>query len=109
MQAEIDDKLIQEIRRVAEQEGRSAEAVVEEALLLWLRLRNQFVHSRTSSRAESEVFSRAGSLGEFFDRVHRWQVEHGVEPLSDEEAMKLAVEEQHAYRREKAGREGAGR
>ncbi len=34
------------------------------------------------------------------DHVDAWQRERGVEPLSDEEAMRLAVEEQHASRRE---------
>ncbi|MEJ7842670.1 MAG: hypothetical protein WKF95_12955 [Rubrobacter sp.] len=33
--------------------------------------------------------------------VDRWQRERGVEPLSDDEAMRLAVEEQHATRSER--------
>jgi hypothetical protein len=42
-----------------------------------------------------------GTFGEILDGVGAWQLEHGVEPLSDEEAMKLAVQEQHAHRRGK--------
>jgi hypothetical protein len=38
--------------------------------------------------------------------VDRGQKERGVEPLSKEEAMRLAVEEQHTWRRER--RESAG-
>jgi hypothetical protein len=49
---------------------------------------------------------RPGSLSELFERIERGQRERGVEPLSDEEAMKLAVEEQHAWRRERRKRAG---
>ncbi len=41
------------------------------------------------------------NLEELFARAERWQQEHGVEPLSEEEAMKLANEELHAMRRER--------
>lgn len=37
----------------------------------------------------------------FFDKVERRQREEGVEPLSEDEAMKLANEELHAMRRER--------
>ena len=38
---------------------------------------------------------------DLFALVERWQRAKGVEPLSDEEAMRLAVEEQHATRGER--------
>jgi hypothetical protein len=39
------------------------------------------------------------SFEEILDGVADWRREHGVEPLSEDEAMRLAVEAQHAYRR----------
>ena len=39
------------------------------------------------------------SFEEILDGVADWQREHGVEPLSEDEAMRLAVGAQHTYRR----------
>ncbi len=43
---------------------------------------------------------RAGLKGLFEDAA-RWQRERGLDPLSDEEAMRLANDELHAMRRER--------
>ena len=80
---EISAELLESLRRKAEDQGRTEADVLDEAVRRYLE--------------------RPGSLSDLFDRVERGQRERGVEPLSDEEAMKLAVEEQHAWRRERAG------
>ena len=49
---------------------------------------------------------RAGSLAELLDRADRWQRQQGVELLSEDEAMKLSVEEQHLWRRERRAEAG---
>lgn len=87
VQAEIDDKLLTEIRRLAGEQGRSERDLLDEAVLGYLR----------------DQVRKSGSLSDFFERVERWREVRGVEPLSEEEAMRLAVEEQHAWRRERAG------
>jgi hypothetical protein len=83
---EIDTELLQELRRRAQEQGRPEGELLEEAVRRYLE--------------------RPGSLSELFERIARGQREHGVEPLSDEGAMKLAVEEQHAWRRERRERAG---
>ena len=90
MQAEIDDKLLGEIRRLADEQGRPQREILDEAVLAYLRDRAL----------------RSESLPELFERVERWRDAQGVEPLSEEEAMRLAVEEQHAWRRERRERAG---
>lgn len=104
MQTEIDGKLLDEVRRIAEEQNRSEREVMEDALRYFLTSRALF--ERTTSRREDDSERwRVGTMKEFFAEVGRWQRERGIEPLSDEEAMRLAVEEQHAMRRErKAGR-----
>lgn len=77
-------KLLEAVRERAMAEGRAESEVVEEALRRYL-----------AGSPDNEE----GSFGEIFARVAEYQRRHGVEPLSDEEAMKLAVEEQHAHRR----------
>ena len=44
---------------------------------------------------------KPGSFEDLFERVERGRRERGVEPLSEEEAMRLANEELHAWRRER--------
>jgi len=83
---EINTELLQELRRRAQEQGRSEGELLEEAVRRYLE--------------------RPGSLSELFERIERGQRERGVKPLSDEEAMKLAVEEQHAWRRERRKRAG---
>jgi hypothetical protein len=111
VQTEISRELMKAVRSLAESEGRGEDAVIEEALVLFLMLRNHFVHSPTgrgSSAVSADVLSShlgAGNLEELFERIDRGQRERGVEPLSEEEAMRLADEELHAMRRE----QGTGR
>jgi hypothetical protein len=87
VQAEIDGRLLDEIRRLAAEQGRPERELLDEAVLGYLR----------------DQVLRAESLSEFFARVERWREAQGVEPLPEDEAMRLAVEEQHAWRRERAG------
>jgi hypothetical protein len=85
VQAEIDEKLLKEIRRLAQKQGRSERELLDEAIRRYLQ----------------EPPRRSGSLKELFERIDRGQRERGVEPLSEEEAMELADEELHAMRRER--------
>lgn len=93
MQAEIDDRLLAEIRRLADERGRSERELLDEAVVSYLR--DQVLWPE--------------SLPEFFERTRRWREAEGVEALSEEEAMRLAVEEQHAWRRERRERSAGGR
>lgn len=83
MQAEIDDGLLAEIRKLAEEQSRPERDILEEAVKKYLER------------------SRAGGIEGLFERIDRGQRERGVEPLSGEEAMRLANEELHAMRRER--------
>lgn len=80
-ETKIDRVLIERARERARMEGREESELIEDALKRYL------------GEAEEETF------GEILDGVATWQREHRVKPLSEEEAMKLAVEEQHAPRR----------
>lgn len=79
---EISAKLLEELRRRAKEQGRPEGELLEEAVRRYLLL------------------ERPGTLAELFEGAARWQREQGVDPLSDEEAAKLADEELHAMRRE---------
>lgn len=104
MTAEIDGKLLEEVRRIAEEQKRSEREVMEDALRYFLTSRAFFEKTAGRREDDSERW-RVGTMKEFFAEIERWQRERGVEPLSDEEAMEFAVEELHAMRRErKAGR-----
>lgn len=85
---QISAELLEELRRRAQEQGRTETDVLEEAVKRYLE--------------------RPRSLAELFERIDRGQRERGVEPLSEEEAMRLAVEEQHAWRRERRDRNQAG-
>jgi hypothetical protein len=85
VQAEIDEKLLAEIRRLAAEQGRSERELLDEAIRRYLQ----------------EPRRRSSSLEELFERIDRGQRERGVKPLSEEEAMELAYEELHAMRRER--------
>ncbi|MBA2376473.1 MAG: hypothetical protein M3494_11890 [Actinomycetota bacterium] len=104
MQTEIDGKLLEEVRRIAEEQKRSEREVMEDALRYFLASR-AFFEGAAARRENDSERRRVGTMKEFFVEIERWQRERGVEPLSDEEAMEFAVEELHAMRRErKAGR-----
>lgn len=75
----IDRTLVERARERAREEGREEFDVIEDALKRYL--------------------DREETFGEILDRVAQWQREHGVEPLSEEDAMRIAVEEQRAHRR----------
>jgi hypothetical protein len=51
--------------------------------------------------AVKSYLERPGSLAELFESIGQGQRERGVAPLSEAEAMRLAVEEQHAWKRER--------
>jgi hypothetical protein len=81
MQAEISSELLEELRRRAREQGRPERELLDEAVKSYLE--------------------RPGSLEQLFERIDQGQRERGVEPPSEDEAMRLAVEEQHAWRRER--------
>ncbi|MEJ7843760.1 MAG: hypothetical protein WKF95_18525 [Rubrobacter sp.] len=83
-QTEIDAGLLEELRRVAREQDRREDEVLEEAV------RRYLTYGARRSR----------DLIDLFDRIDRGQEERGVEPLSDEEAMRLANDELHAWRDE---------
>ncbi len=85
---EIDAGLLEELRRRAKELGRPEGELLDEAVRRYLE--------RSYPRRFEELL----------ERMERGRRERGVEPLSEEEAMRLAVEEQHAWRRER--REQAG-
>lgn len=119
---EIDAELLARVRAVAEAQGRPEAAILEEAVigyLSFLYARNGFLRERLGAdtadlgRPIREVYVTGSpsdpstwaprTSSELFALVDRWQRENGVESLSDEEALRLAVEEQHAMRNERAG------
>ena len=127
MQVEINDWLLRMIRQLAEDQDRSPTEVLEEAISLYmtfLAFRGEVAGLSGGSPPEGDTTSigkpirevyisspqeRPRSLEELFERIDRWQRERGVEPLSEEEAMRLAVEEQRASRREIGRRTRVGR
>lgn len=80
---EISAELLESLRRKAEDQGRTEADVLDEAVRRYLE--------------------RSGSLDELLKRIEQGRQDRGVDPLSEGEAMRLAVEEQHAWRRERAG------
>jgi hypothetical protein len=82
---EISAELLEELRRKARDQGRSERELLEEAVRRYLR----------------GSATRYGSLEELFERIDRGQKERGVEPLSEEEAERIAYEELHAMRSER--------
>lgn len=128
---EINAELLEELRRQAEEQGRSATELLNEIVGSYLeaisRFQEQAALAQRGFQAQAELAQRLaqlqvdsalkairlqadfagasrkrpGSLQELFERVDRGQRERGVEPLSEDEAMRLAVEEQHAWRQER--------
>ncbi len=80
---EVSADLLEALRRRAEDQGRTEADVLDEAVRRYLE--------------------RSGTLDELLKRIEQGRRNRGVEPLSEDEAMRLAVEEQHAWRRERAG------
>lgn len=81
MQVEISPELLEELRRRAHEQGRPERELLEEAIKSYLE--------------------RPGSLAELFEGIDQGQRERGVAALSEGEAIRLADEEQHAWRRER--------
>lgn len=84
-QTKVDRVLLDAVRRIASEEGRGESDIIEEALRRYL--------AESSSLRDGETFE------DIFARVEQWQRDQGIEPLSDDEAMELAIEELHAHRR----------
>lgn len=111
LRVEIGGELAPILLRLAREQGRGPDEITEEALLLYLRELKAEPGPDTADIGkpiETIYVQPPGRMGgvnsfaELFERVERWQRERGVEPPSDEEAMRIAVEEQHASR---SGRE----
>ncbi len=117
---EISVELLDQVRAVARAQGRPEAEVLEEAVLGYLSFlaaRSTFVRRSSEARDTADVGRpleeiyadphpdpvawRPRSSSELFALVDRWQRERDIEPLSDDEAMRLAVEEQHATRSER--------
>ena len=84
----INRELLERERQRAREEGREKSDVIEAALKRYLDRED-----RRDPEHEETSFEK------ILDRVADWQCEHGVEPLSEVEAMRLTVGAQHAYRR----------
>ncbi len=101
IRTEISGELLEAVRRLAEEQGRSESEVLDEAVRYFLGSYAYFARISTRRDVDVEALLPWGSsIRELLDHVDAWQRERGVEPLSDEDAMRLAVEEQHASRRE---------
>lgn len=111
VQVEINERLLRTIHQLAEELGRSEEEIMETAVLFYIQSLRILSGSLNPDSAGiggigAEIREYVGerparSLEELFSRADRWQREHGVEPLSEEEAMELANEELHTMRRER--------
>jgi hypothetical protein len=119
---EIDAVLLAAVREAAEGQGRAESELLEEAVVAYLSFlaaRDAFmVRSPEADTADigrpiEEIYVdppadpstwRPRTVPQLLGLVERWQRSNGVEPLSDDEAMRLAVEEQHAMRGERGAR-----
>lgn len=81
VETKISRDLMEAVRARAAEENRGETEVIEEALTRYLR-------------------ESSGGIVSLLDRMAEGRRQRGVPELSEEEAMKLAVEEQHAWRRE---------
>jgi hypothetical protein len=101
VRTEISGELLEALRRLAEEQGRSESDLLDDAVRYFLGSYAYF--TRISEHRDVNVaalFPWGSNLRELLDRVDAWQRERGVDPLSDEDALGLAVEEQHVSRRE---------
>jgi len=78
----IDRELVERARERARKEGRDESELIEDALRRYL--------DRDLRRA---------SISESLENARKRRETAGIPELSEEEAMRIAVEEQHAYRR----------
>lgn len=91
----VEEDLLRAAKALAARTGKEEHEVFEEALARYLAAADDL--ARTGPAGPEH--KNGESFGEIFARVGKSQRRRGVEPLSDEEAMRLAVEEQHAHRR----------
>ena len=109
---QISSELLEVVRILAEKQGRSEAEVLQDAVLRYLRqILLMWLPEGSASIGEpvDEVYVEphgeyplgSGDLGLLLDRIARGQRERGVEPLSEDEAVRLANEELHAMRRER--------
>lgn len=87
VETKISRELMEAVRARATEEGRDEDAVIEEAIKSYLR-------------------ESSGGMAGLLGRIAEGRRSRGVEELSEEEAMRIAVEEQHAWRRERREAEG---
>jgi hypothetical protein len=78
----LDRELVERARERARREGRDESELIEDALRRYL----------DSDR-------RRPSISESLENARKRREAAGIPELSEEEAMRIAVEEQHAYRR----------
>jgi hypothetical protein len=84
----IDRELLERARQRVREEGCEESEVIEATLKRYLDGEDY----RDPEHDET-------SFEEILEGVADWQREHGVEPLSEDKAIRLAIEAQHAYRR----------
>ena len=82
-ETKINRELLEAVQERAREEGRNSSEIIEEAVSRYLLLTR-------------DAAQRPRDLKEVLDSMARYRRERGVEELSEEEAMRLAVEEQHA-------------
>jgi metal-responsive CopG/Arc/MetJ family transcriptional regulator len=82
IETRIDRELVERVRERARREGRDESELIEDALRSYL--------DRDDRRA---------SISKSLENARRRREAAGIPELSEEEAMRIAVEEQHAYRR----------
>ena len=81
-ETKIDRELVERARERARREGRDESELIEDALRRYL-----------------DRDDRRPSISESLESARRRREAAGIPELSEEEAMRIAVEEQHAYRR----------
>lgn len=84
----IDRVLIERARERARREGREESELIEDALRRYL-----------GEVGEREAGLLRSGISESLDAARDRREREGIPELSEEEAMRLAIEEQHAYRR----------
>lgn len=82
-ETKIDPRLLEDLRVLAAEQGREKYEVVDAAARFYLE----------------HLHAPRVSLSETLDRARERRERSGIPELSEDEAMKLAVEEQHAWRR----------
>ena len=81
----MDRELLEALRRLADEEGREEYEILEDAARFYLEHGNR------------------ASITELIERARERREQAGVPEPSEDEAMRIAVAEQHAYRSEARG------